>query len=123
MFHATSRSIAAASRMVEPGRDPKQPSNDVETLRARLEHQQLLMQTLLMILLEKKVLHEDEFKEWMIYVDELDGARDGKLRAASAPLSCPSCKRNSPYGSTKCIYCSTEFPPEFLVRKPGGDNA
>ncbi len=93
---------------------------DIQTLEAKLERQHLLIQTLLMILLEKKVIHEDEFKEWLVYVDELDGARDGKLREDKSPIVCESCGRNNTYTATKCQYCGHGFSPEFLAHKPKG---
>jgi hypothetical protein len=92
--------------------------SEVEQLKGRIERQNLLIQTMLMILLEKKVLHEDEFKEWLNYVDELDGVRDGKLREDKKPLACSQCGRNSPKGSAKCIYCGTEFETDFLYQRP-----
>jgi hypothetical protein len=90
-------------------------SADLSSLEVRLEQQNLLIQTLLMLLLEKKVIHEDEFKEWMIYVDELDGVRDGRVKAQQGPITCPSCKRNNPRTAVRCQYCGNEFPPEFLA--------
>jgi len=89
----------------------------VQELESRVEKQNLLIQTLLMILLEKKVLHEDEFKEWMLYVDELDGVRDGRIRADKTPVACPKCRRNNSAGAVKCQYCGEEIDPEFLVRR------
>jgi hypothetical protein len=87
-------------------------------LQARVERQDLIIQTLLMILLEKKVIHEDEFQEWVIYVDELDGTRDGRLREDTTPVSCPACGRNSLRTSSRCVYCGHELEPEFLIRRP-----
>lgn len=86
-------------------------------LEERLARQELLIQTLLRLLLEKKVIHQDEFKEWMDYVDSLDGARDGKLRAPKIALDCPSCGRMNKPNATRCMYCDHEFPTEFLTRK------
>ncbi len=88
------------------------------SLEARLDKQTLLLQTLLMILLEKKVIFEDEFKEWMDYVDELDGKRDGKLQEDKTPRSCPSCGRNSARHQAKCQYCGHELPVDFLHHRP-----
>jgi len=88
---------------------------DVES---RLERTNLLLQTLLMILLEKQIIHEDEFKEWMAYVDDLDGARDGKIREDHSPMECPDCGRKSPRTAPKCLYCGRAFETEFLARRP-----
>ena len=96
------------------------PSVDADAVRMEgvVDRQNLLIQTLLMILLEKQVIYEDEFREWMEYVDELDGKRDGKVEMADQPTVCPGCGRNSAPGRTKCIWCQHELPREFLVRRP-----
>lgn len=117
-FHSTSRIMENFDGPSVASKSSGQSiSADFVSLEDRLEKQNLLIQTLLMILLEKKVIHEDEFKEWMIYVDELDGKRDGKLRENKSPVICPKCKRNNPPNRTACQYCGIEFPPEFLQYK------
>lgn len=93
-------------------------SADVSELSQRLEKQTLLLQTLLMILLEKKVIFEEEFKEWMNYVDELDGRKDGRLGDEKTPRLCKKCGRNSARHQQKCQYCGEEFSAEFLLHKP-----
>lgn len=95
-----------------------QTQSSVDELTHRLEKQSLLIQTLLMILLEKKVIHESEFKEWMTYVDELDGKRDGRLKEDRSPVKCPSCGRNSPRTKGNCQYCGQEIPQDFLQHLP-----
>jgi hypothetical protein len=112
-YHAANRVMVSGSSTTDMG-----ARSEVEQLKARIERQNLLIQTMLMILLEKKVLHEDEFKEWLDYVDELDGVRDGKLREDKRPLACSQCGRNSPKGSAKCIYCGSEFQSDFLYQRP-----
>lgn len=97
---------------------PSTPSGALEEMQHRLDRQYLLIQTLLMILIEKKVIHEDEFVEWMDYVDELDGSKDGRLKETKTPQQCPKCKRRSPATATKCIYCAEDFPTQFLVQRP-----
>jgi len=94
------------------------PSSDVVGLRIRLERQSLLIQTLLMILLEKKVVDEAEFREWLDYVDELDGAKDGRLKEDRSPVACPACKRNNPRQASRCQYCGHELTPDFLQHRP-----
>lgn len=86
-------------------------------LEERLARQELLIQTLLRLLLEKKVIHEDEFKEWMDYVDSLDGKRDGKLRVPKIARNCASCGRMNKPNAARCMYCDHEFPTEFLAKK------
>lgn len=91
----------------------------LEQLEARVERQNLLIQTLLMLLLEKKVIGEEEFRKWLIYVDELDGKRDGRLKADNTPQECPKCHRKNQHKASQCMYCGEEFAqPEFLDRKP-----
>ncbi len=95
-----------------------QTRSSVQELNVRIEKQDLIIQTLLMLLLEKKVIHEDEFRDWLIYVDELDGVRDGRVRANKAPTACPKCSRNNSPGAVKCQYCGEELEQEFLSRRP-----
>lgn len=99
-----------------PGKSGLGKSSAIE-LEERLARQELLIQTLLRLLLEKQVIHEDEFKEWMDYVDGLDGTRDGKLRAPKVARNCPSCGRMNKPNAARCMYCDHEFPTEFLTRK------
>jgi hypothetical protein len=94
------------------------PGSQIDALEARLERANLIIQTLLLLLLEKKVIHEDEFKEWMVYVDELDGQRDGKVKEEVAPFDCPECGRKNPHQAAKCIYCGHAFEIDFLARRP-----
>jgi len=112
--------ISSAAAVAGAPKAPAPPQGQIADMEMRLERQNLLLQTLLMILLEKKVIHEDEFTEWMDYVDELDGVKDGRLKENRAPQECPSCKRRSPRNAVKCIYCGTDFPTTFLAGgKPG----
>ncbi len=114
-------SVSQHSRSGAPSATGSQPSvshSGIDDLTHRLEKQSLMIQTLLMILLEKNVIQESEFKEWMVYVDELDGKRDGRLREDRSPVKCPSCGRNSPRAKSNCQYCGQEFPQEFLQHLP-----
>ncbi len=95
-----------------------QTRSSVQELENRVEKQNLIIQTLLMLLLEKKVIHEDEFKDWMAYVDELDGVRDGRVRADKTPQTCPKCQRNNAPSAVKCQYCGEELEHDFLFRRP-----
>ncbi len=83
-------------------------------LQNRLERQNLLLQTLLRLLLKKGIIQEDEFKQWLAYVDQLDGKADGKLQEEKGTKACPACGRNSTLHAAKCQYCDAVFPPEFL---------
>ena len=86
----------------------------VDELSARLDRQNLLLQTLLRLLLEKGVIQEEEFKQWIAYVDALDGKADGKLQKEKGIKNCPVCGRVSQMDATKCQYCGAEYPVEFL---------
>lgn len=116
---AAARAYGQANAVLSSaGRIDHQARGTLDSLQGRIDRQDLIIQTLLMILLEKKVIHEDEFKEWMLYVDELDGTRDGRLREDKTPVVCPGCGRNSPRSAPNCVYCGHEFEPEFLLRRP-----
>jgi hypothetical protein len=111
---------AAAQRLANSTTvtDPK--AINAEALLAQVERQNLVLQTLIMILLEKKVVHEDELNEWLAYVDELDGARDGRLRDVRTPLVCPKCKRTNARTAVRCQWCNEDLPVDFLVKRPEG---
>lgn len=117
---AAAAAYSAANRIATSAERTADPSlrTSVQDLERMVERQALLIQTLLMLMLEKKVVHEDEFREWLAYVDELDGVRDGRVREEKAPVSCPKCRRNNPRTAAKCQYCGEEFTPEFLFRRP-----
>jgi hypothetical protein len=71
----------------------------------RIEHQYMLIQALFNLLVEKGVVGEDELKQWIEYMDSLDGLADGKLREDKKPQTCPRCKRRSPASAGACVYC------------------
>lgn len=109
----------AAERMANPPRQPRTENRaSMEELRQKVERQNLIIQTLLMLLLEKKVLVEEEFSQWLSYVDDLDGVRDGRIRAEQSPVACPRCGRNNPRGAARCLYCDEVFPMDFLDCRP-----
>jgi hypothetical protein len=83
--------------------------SSVEALELRVDRQNLLIQTLLIVLLEKKIFDEAEFKRWRDYADNLDGRADGKLRESATPVSCPKCQRNNPPTASQCVYCGEPF--------------
>jgi hypothetical protein len=86
----------------------------IDALEMRIDRQHMVIQTLLMLLLEKKLIEEDEFREWLNYVDNLDGRADGKLRPEAAPRACPACGRNNSPTAPRCQYCGRDFPEEFI---------
>lgn len=83
-------------------------------LQHKVERQHLFIQTLLRLLIEKGIVQESEFREWLSFVDGFDGLLDGKLKPDAAPKSCPSCGRKSPATYPRCQYCSTDFPLDVL---------
>lgn len=88
--------------------------HNFDVLRAMIERQELIIQTLLRLLIEKKVIDKDEFAQWIDYVDRLDGKLDAKLEERRTPVTCPKCKRPNPHAARLCAYCSAELPLEFL---------
>jgi hypothetical protein len=110
--------LSAARAMMkcfEPNR--QEALSDIESLKALVEQQNLIIQTLLVLLLEKKVIDEEEFNEWAKKMDELDGARDGKLSEDKSTSRCPECGRQNPVTSTACMDCGRELKPQY-VQKP-----
>ncbi len=105
--------IASAPRSAD-----MQSRAGLEEMALKLERNTLILQTLLMVLLEKKVIQEPEFREWLAYVDGLDGVRDGRLREDKRPLLCPQCGRNSPRAIPKCMYCGQDLDADFLQHRP-----
>ena len=117
LFHRGNLSHQSKSfgEIINPSRS-KPGSADIEKLRVRLDRMHLVVQTLLTILAEKKIITEDEFRQWLHYVDELDGRRDGRLAEDKEPLVCGSCRRKSAHGSVKCQYCGAEYEARVFAR-------
>ncbi|MEQ8821669.1 MAG: hypothetical protein RLY93_15645 [Sumerlaeia bacterium] len=95
-----------------------QARSSAQEMELKLERQNLVIQTLLMLLLEKGVIHDQEFREWLAYVDGLDGKVDGRVREDKSPVACPKCGRNSPRQSPSCQYCGEALPADYLARRP-----
>lgn len=96
--------------------------NSIEDMRIRLERTTLVLQTLMMILLEKNLVQENELREWLVYVDQLDGTQDGRLREDKTPTECPNCKRKTPRLISRCIYCGQQMEVDYLFRRPDTPN-
>ena len=94
------------------------PNAGIDQLQARLDRATLLLQSLLMILMEKKVIHEDELREWVRYVDEFDGSVDGRLKEDKSPVACPKCSRKNPRTAATCQYCGVALEQDILFRRP-----
>ncbi len=86
-------------------------------LKSQVERQHLVIQTLLMLLLEKKVIDETELRQWMHYVDMLDGRHDGRLSEDRSPVACSACGRVSSATQLRCAYCGTELPTNMVDRR------
>lgn len=96
--------------------DPRKISRaDLDAINDRLGRIELMQQTLLRVLIEKRVLDKQEFKQWLSYVDQLDGRTDGKMGEESGVRQCPACSRNNPMKNRQCQYCSAELPTDFLM--------
>ena len=93
-----------------------QVRSTTQDLQIKIERQNLIIQTLLTVLMEKKIFDEDEFREWMNYVDGLDGRVDGKLAESQAPKACPKCKRINKPTAPRCQYCDYPLASDFLAR-------
>lgn len=94
----------------------RRASRDVKELEARIARQELYIQTLLRLLLEKGIIHKEEYGQWLDYVDALDGRHDGKLDAHSGSKTCAHCRRVNPVQARRCQYCDTAFPStQFLA--------
>jgi hypothetical protein len=94
--------------------EPQVNRDSLDGLAARVDRQNLIIQALLMLLLEKNVIADQEFRNWLAYADELDGRADGKLTPDNNPIACPACKRNNPSTATCCQYCGQAFAAEYL---------
>ena len=87
----------------------RQARSTMDLLSSRLERQNMLIQTLLILLMEKNIITESEVQEWIHYVDGLDGKVDGRLAEDKRPLKCPACGRTSPPTAVQCMYCNAAF--------------
>lgn len=86
----------------------------ISELQHKVERQHLFIQTLLRLLMEKGLIQENEFREWLTFVDGFDGHVDGKLKPDTAPQLCSSCARKSPASYPRCQYCGAEFAMAVL---------
>lgn len=66
--------------------DEEKECQDVSDLLRLIEEQNLVLQTLLAILLDKGILTEEEFSTWARKCDELDGKQDGRLAHDKSPI-------------------------------------
>ena len=81
--------LNAAKALVKafaPDAEEDRECQDVTDLLAIVEEQNLVLQTLLAILLDKGILTEEEFRTWAGRCDELDGEKDGRLKHGSSPI-------------------------------------
>ncbi len=95
-----------------------------DDLSARVERQNLVLQTVLALLLEKRVVDEEELHQWVNYIDRLDGRLDGKLTEDRSPRACPACNRKNPAAAARCAYCGHDLGQSgFDPRARGGGGA
>lgn len=90
----------------------------VQELEARVARQNLIIQTLCRILMEKGVVTDQEWNEWLTYMDGLDGRVDGKLTEPRGPRQCEKCMRMSSPKATACQYCGADFQTDLLHPDP-----
>jgi hypothetical protein len=100
------------------GGDAKRPDpsaqSSVDDLRHIIDRQNLVLQTLLVLMIEKGLIQESEFDEWLKHHDGLDGHKDGKLRPSASPRHCSKCDRMNSPTAVKCTYCDAEFQNLYL---------
>lgn len=118
MAYMATRQMLDSSKIsrTEPGASG---SATVAELQNMIGRQQLIIQSLLMLLLEKQVIDKDELAKWVEYVDQLDGKADGKLNADKSPVQCPKCGRTSPATVQRCLYCNAVLGDGILDRRAG----
>ncbi|MCE5229941.1 zinc ribbon domain-containing protein [bacterium] len=86
-------------------------------LQTTIARQQLIIHSLVMILLEKKIFDKDELARMIEKIDLLDGRADGKLTQDKSPVACPTCGRISPATAQRCQYCGKEIGAGILDRR------
>jgi len=96
-------------------------SSELDAARQRIGRQELLIQTLIGVLLEKGLCTKEEFLELLDAVDMLDGKRDGKLADASNGVECGSCGTKNVSGKPTCVWCGKPLPESanFVRHNPG----
>ena len=93
--------------------------SDIEQLQRKVGQQNLIIQTLIAILLEKGVFTEDEFHEIIEEIDELDGKKDGALAEDKSPVTCKACGKNNSRTKDKCMWCGKALEKaDLIVRMP-----
>jgi len=105
---------AARALMSSFSPDEANECSDIESLQALIEQQNLVIQTLLVVLLEKGVFKEEEFNECAKKMDLLDGVRDGRLSEDKSLIACPECGHQNPHTATKCEDCGKALEPHLI---------
>lgn len=118
-MHSHLGAMASDGPVVVGGAATPSTQRPNEELQRRIDRLELIVETMMILLLEKKMIHEDEFRQWRKYVDELDGNADGRVREIRAPQACPACRRNSAPEAQRCQYCGAALNPEILLSKQG----
>lgn len=90
----------------------------VESLQRRLDRQNLGIQTLLAMLLDKGVIQEDDFREWVKRMDQLDGALDGRLAEDKTKVACLSCGKSNFKTTAECKHCGAALDPDLVPPRP-----
>ena len=91
--------------------------SQLEILENQLGRQNLLIQTLLVLLLEKGLFEEEEFLELLDEIDALDGKKDGAFTPKSTPKKCRSCGKTNSSRKRKCMWCGADLVLDDVIVK------
>jgi len=106
---------AAKALMASFAFQGSESDTDPAHLKERIERQNLIIQTLIVMLLDKGVITEDDFRETARRVDMCDGERDGRLSEDKSLAPCPDCRGLNPNTATKCAHCGAALDPELIT--------
>ena len=83
--------------------------------------QELLIETLYRIVIDKGLVTEEQFKDLVAQIDLEDGYEDEKIggdRTRKAP-KCSNCEKPINPKRSHCVYCNAEIPESARKRKRG----
>ena len=112
---------AMASQMAAAQRrnDVQAAASELDAARQRIARQELLIQTLIAMLLEKGVCTREEFLDLAEEVDMLDGRLDGKLAESTDGNVCSKCGTRNTADKKSCMWCGTELDSDGgVIRHP-----
>ena len=83
--------------------------SDIDDLKRKVNQQNLLLQTLIALVLEKNLIEEEEFRALLDEVDKVDGVKDGELAEDKTPLICNGCGKKNGRDKSRCMWCGQEL--------------